>query len=112
MSDFTYIPSYKTSVSDEYAVDRAEFGDGYVVTAPHGLNPVKETWRLVFENIARTQGDAIRTFLKSRAGQSFTWTPPGAAEKRWRQIGSVSMPFEGPAVVTLQVDLEEVFGAS
>lgn len=110
MSDFTHIPSYKASVSDEYAVDRAEFGDGYVVTAPHGLNPVKETWRLVFENISRAQGEAIRTFLRGKAGQSFTWTPPGATEKRWRQLGSVTMPFEGPAVVTLQVDFEEAFG--
>lgn len=112
MSDFAYNPSYKTAVTDEYAVDRGDYGDGYVVTAPHGINPVKEVWRLVYQDIPRTTGDAIRTFLKGKAGQSFTWTPPGASEKRWRQVGHVEMPFEGPSVVTLTVVFEEVFGAA
>lgn len=110
MSDFNYIPSYKSSVSDAYAVDRAEFGDGYVLTAPNGINPVREVWRLVFDSIKRTDGDAIRAFLKSKAGRSFSWTPPGGAEKRWRQAGDVEMPFEGPSVVTLHVVFEEAFG--
>lgn len=111
MSDFNYIPSYQSEVSDEYAVDLAQFGDGYVATAPDGINPVKEVWRLRFDNIKLVDGEAIRAFLKTKAGLSFTWTPPGGTEKRWRHIGGVNMPRIGSAVVNLTCVFEEYFGA-
>lgn len=110
MSDFTYVPSYTSDVTDQYAVSRADFGDGYVATAPDGINAVKEVWRLLFENAKLTDGNAIRAFLKGKAGATFTWTPPGGSEKRWRLLGDVAMPRTGPTTVNLTCTFEESFG--
>lgn len=110
MSDFTYQPSYSTDVTDEYSIDRAEYGDGYVLIAPGGINPVKESWRLVFENIKLVDGEAIRSFLKGKAGQTFTWTPPGASEKNWELVGNPQMQRTGPTTVNLTFVLKEFFG--
>lgn len=111
MSDFTWTPSYTSDVTDQYSVDRAEYGDGYVATAANGINPVKQVWRLVFDPCKLDVGNAIRAFLRSKAAKSFTWTPPGEAEKRWRLVGDVSMPRTGPATVTLTCVFEEAFGS-
>lgn len=110
MSDFAYVPSYSTEVTDEYAELTAQFGMGYKQTAPDGINPVKEVWRLQFSEIPLDRGEAIRAFLRTKVGSTFTWTPPGSTEKRWRRIGEVSMPRSGPTTVNLTCTFEQAFG--
>lgn len=110
MSDFTYTPSYATPVTDKFRELEARFGGGYVQTAPDGLNAVAEVWSLQFEAIPLARGEAIRAFLRSKVGASFTWTPPGGSEKRFRRIGEVTMPRSGPTTVNLTCTFEEWFG--
>lgn len=110
MSDFTYVPSYQTAVVDEHKTLVAQFGNGYKQESPDGINPVREVWRMVFDNITRTDGDAIRAFFRARVGQPFTWTPPGGSEGKYKLRGEVTMPFQGPTVVSLSFVLEQHFG--
>jgi phage-related protein len=110
MSDFNYKPSYGSDVTDEYRTQRAQFGGGYVQESPDGINPVRDIWRLVFENIPRATGDAIRTFLKSKCGLAFTWTPPGGTEANYKLRGEVNMPFTGGDTVNLTCTFERHFG--
>lgn len=111
MSDFNWTPSYRTEVEDQYAVKEARFGDGYRQTSPDGVNPVAEVWNLVFENIPLATGQAIRAFLKGKAGTSFTWTNPDGVEKRYTLRGAVAMPRVGPTTVNLSCTFEEFFGS-
>lgn len=110
MSDFAYVPSYRTDVTDEYKTLKVEFGDGYSQEGPDGINPVREVWALRFDNIPLATGQAIRAFFKARTGQSFTWTNPDGVEKRYKLRGNVTTPREGPAVVTLNCIIAEHFG--
>lgn len=110
MSDFNYTPSYNTDVTDEYRTLRAQFGDGYVQEAPDGINAVRDVWRLLFENIALADGEAIRTFLRGKAGVPFTWTPPGGTEAKYKLRGEVNMPRTGGVTVNLSCVLERHFG--
>ena len=110
MSDFTYVPSYATPVEDEYRELTAQFGGGYAQTAPDGINPVSEVWSLQFNEIPLARGEAIRAFLRTKVGTSFTWTPPGGSETRFRRVGSVTMPRTGPTTVNLTCTFRQWFG--
>jgi phage-related protein len=110
MSDFNYVPSYGSEVTDEYRTLVAQFGGAYKQEAPDGINPVRDVWRLVFDNITRTDGEAIRDFLRGKCGQAFTWTPPGGTEAKYKLRGEVSMPFTGGSTVSLTFVLERHFG--
>ncbi len=110
MSDFNYVPSYGTDVTDEYRTLVAQFGGGYKQEAADGINAVRDVWRVVFENIPRTDGEAIRTFLRGKCGQPFTWTPPGGMEAKYKLRGEVTMPFTGGVTVNVSFLLERHFG--
>lgn len=110
MSDFTWVPSYDAELVDEHRVKEARFGDGYVQTSADGINPVKEVWNLPFEGISLTVGEAIRAFLRTKTGQSFTWTNPNGVEKSYRLRGDVRQRRHGPVSVTMNITLEEWMG--
>jgi phage-related protein len=110
MSDFNYVPSYRSDVTDQFRILRAQFGDGYAAMAPEGVNPVSEVWKLVFDQITVAEGEAIRSFLRGKIGQSFTWTNPNGVEKRYTVVGEVTMPRTGPSSVSLTCTFEEWFG--
>jgi phage-related protein len=109
MSDLNYVASYGTELMDQPRVQRAEFGDGYVAEAPDGINPVKEVWNVLFDTISLADGEAIRAFLRTKTGSTFTWTNPNGVEKRYRQAGELKMPRKGPNTVSLTVVFEEAF---
>ena len=110
-SELAYEPSYGTEVSDQFAVDSAELGDGYEASAPAGINATREVWRLVYDRISLTNANAIRAFLATKVGASFTWTPPGGTEKRFKLLGEVSARRVGPSTCDMSFTLREHFGA-
>lgn len=111
MSDFNYVPSYQTDGSDQFSELEAKFGDGYRQVSPDGINPVAERWNLVFDTVPTATAEAIRTFLRSHAGQSFTWTNPSSVEKRYIRTGEVSFVPAGPGHYSLRFTIEEFFGS-
>jgi phage-related protein len=110
MSDFTYVPSYTTDGADKFAELVNKFGDGYQQVIPDGINPVAETWNLVFDPIPIADIGSIRAFFREKTGQTFTWTNPSGVEKRYRRTGDVTWAIAGNAG-SLHVTIEEAFGA-
>ncbi len=64
-----------------FAVDKAQYGDGYSQTAASGINNAQDTWTLDFEGHRITDElAAIEAFLRAKCGAtSFYWTPPNGA---------------------------------
>lgn len=52
------------------------FGDGYRQTARDGINPERQTWRVVTVDLNPTNFTLVRDFLRTNAGLQFDWIPP------------------------------------
>lgn len=76
---FTKIPSWSSSVSVKPRVKLARFGDGYVQRGADGINLFPQIWNLSFNNRPDTEVNELIDELKSAAGGSISWQPPGEA---------------------------------
>lgn len=111
--DDTFIPpvppSYNSQGKKEYKTLVASFGDGYTVRAGDGLNAIRRTWSLTWENIKAEDADTLEAFFDSMAGyKSFVWTPPRGAQGKWIAKDPERDPI-GPNTDTISVTFEEVF---
>jgi phage-related protein len=111
MSDlvFQWVPSLGTEVQESYTLRKAQLGDGYVQIAQQGINAVKETYPLVFENITKARADEIRAFLRDHAGQSFLWETPDGVIKRFRCDEGPRYRFVSGNIGTLSCTFIETF---
>jgi len=72
-----YPAHYGTSVKTDLKVLEAEFGDGYTQRAADGINHIRETWDVQWNNLDKVDAFIIIDFLKARGGwDAFYWTPP------------------------------------
>jgi phage-related protein len=110
MSDFNYTPSWDSEVEDRHRTKRVDFGDGYDQESADGINSVRQVWSLRFDYVELADETAIRAFFAARVGQSFTWTPPGGTEKRWKLEGIVRSRRVSPTAVALSMTFKEKFG--
>ena len=55
-----------------------EGGDGATQTAPDGLNNVKETWDIRFENMTIADYHTMKEFVRlmAKGAKPITWKPP------------------------------------
>lgn len=77
MADFVWIPSFTAEKSHKHQVVRSKFED-YEQLQERGMNPVKQVWRLTFNNRKAAEAAEIESFLDSHRIDSFNWTPPRA----------------------------------
>ena len=63
----------------------AEFGDGYTMSCPDGLNSVREMWDLSWPFLKRGDAEAIDDFLNACKGcQAFLYQIPGTRHQlKW-----------------------------
>lgn len=77
MTDFVYKPS-SIDESATFAVDKVQFGDGYVQRTPSGINNALRRWSVTFTDKSKADTDAMVAFWKARFGAtSFSWRPTG-----------------------------------
>lgn len=92
---------------------RAQFGDGYSQRVVNGLNNVRETWNVIFDNLTIADATTIETFIRDQEGvTSFDWTPPGEASPRKFICTPDSFnvtPAVGGVVETLTMTFQEEF---
>ena len=88
-----------------------DFGDGYKLTAPDGLNTAVEEWDLKFDKYNKDDIDTITAFLDARGStEHFLWTPPDeVTAKKWRQDGEYDVAFDGPLTRSLSVTIKRVY---
>lgn len=78
-------PTTSASKQSEAKTLKADFGDGYTQRVGNGINNVRDTYTLSWEDISRTDAKTIDDFLRARGGwDAFYWTAPGATvAKKW-----------------------------
>jgi phage-related protein len=105
-----YPVSYGSDVSSEAKVLQADFGDGYTQRAGDGLNNVRRTWEVSWENYPNASIVELETFLKGQGGyKSFFWTPPNSTiAAKWSCKTWKSKP-AGFGISTLSATFVEEF---
>ena len=73
-----FLPSYSSSVSVKPRVKLVRFGDGYVQRGADGINLYPQVWDITFANRSAVECDDIEALLRSAAGGTISWVPPGA----------------------------------
>lgn len=105
-------PSYAPSVAPEFSVDSTQFGDGYEMRRPSGINSVRETWSVSWDVLRSDQYKVLYSFLTARKGvEAFLWQAPwDDAPKRWVCTGMSSRRPIGPSLGAIQATFKEDFG--
>ena len=111
MATFTYTPDFGAELKEVPRVRVAKFGDGYEQRSAEGINAIQEVWSLSFNTRTNAERDAIRAFLRARAGvEAFDWTTPLGTVGKWVcRDWSVSMRAAG--VNDMSFTFEQVFEA-
>jgi phage-related protein len=94
------------SVGSQYAVHRAQFGDGYAQVAAAGINNVRRTVTLEWPLLTLAQAAYITQFMDARGGhETFDYALHGESYAKWRcastqvravgELRAVSVTLEG-----------------
>lgn len=76
MTTFAYQPDWGVQVQIAPRIQKYQFGDGYEMRRPDGINTMLETWDCTFKRNVPV-AEAIYAQLKSFGGvEAFVWTTP------------------------------------
>lgn len=76
-------PEYGLNASGTFARDVANFGDGYELRQPSGLQSFRREWTFSWNGLGLTQRDTLRDFLNARRGvEAFICPIPGEGNVR------------------------------
>lgn len=105
-------PSPGTQRTFKPRLFEAEFGDGYSLSAPNGMNHIPLQISLRWDALTLSQANFILAFLKARGGfVPFYWTMQGEQEPRKWVCKEWSMS-EGPPAKVNATFLENFSNAS
>lgn len=78
LPDIGVNPSYGLRSAGTFARDVSQFGDGYELRRPSGLNPHRRTWDITWRLLSEAQMEVIRDFLNAHLGvYAFVWDMAG-----------------------------------
>lgn len=86
--------SYGSDMSQNYAVDRVDFGDNYAQRAKAGLNNAPQRWRLMWSGISDADTETLRLFFEDLGGAGIIeWKPYNQAHLlKWTANGWSAKP--------------------
>ena len=92
------LPIYTTATKQTVnRVKRRTFGDGYVQTAPDGINPAKVIWNVSWVGISKDYGNYLENILNitiSTSSQFIQWQAPDeSVETEWLLDGAIQREF-------------------
>jgi len=77
-------PTYPLERDSSPNILKAEFGDGYVMAQPNGINSLLRVHTLIFTRIPLVDRNTIDAFLVAHKGTiPFDWTAPGDTLRKW-----------------------------
>lgn len=101
-------PSPGTSLTPEIALHEVNFGDGYTLSSPNGINHIRHTVSLKWDGLTLAQHDSLRAFFLGQKGYlPFLYTHPSDAVLRKWTCKTWSSSFGSP--ITFTADLVENF---
>ncbi len=94
----------------KFRVLKAQFGDGYLQTAPDGVNHQIDQWNLIFANLTLTDRATLWSAIETVGASDYlTWTPPGDTAKKWKIVSEISESPQSGDIYTISFDVMEVF---
>lgn len=81
LPDIGVNPSYGLRSAGTFARDVSQFGDGYELRRPSGLNSHRRTWDITWRLLDEMQMQTLRDFLNHRLGvHAFVWPMPSGPQ--------------------------------
>ena len=110
MRDFTWEVESDSSEKISFATTSTKFGDGYEQNTSVGINPTRVQWQCSKRG-AKTEIDAIRTFLLSTRGvEIFGFTPvAGEPELKVRLDGEPTRKQVGGNIWSISFNLIQMY---
>lgn len=87
---------------------QTDFGDGYQQVCPDGLNPLRDTLTVKWDNLTVTQAMDIDGFFQVRSAAPFSWQPPQQPQTKLWRCKSWSVTYS-ERYVGISAQFEEVF---
>lgn len=108
METFTWCAINGGEGEYKYAVDTAQFGDGYEQSMPDGINNESQSWSLTFVQ-DRDNAAAIMAFFNRHQGsKKFIWTPPLGTATYWKVSSQKQKPL-GAGRYQITATFEQAF---
>lgn len=102
------IQSVRPSVG--FDIDEARVGDGRRRLARHGLNNVREGYRITYCVMSINDATTLVTTLKGTGGVTpYDWTPPGESTSREWTISEIQHPTIDQVNKRVTIVIEEFF---
>lgn len=102
-------PSYGWAGKTEAKILEAEFGDGYSQRMPDGLNWLRDSMPLRWENLHEAEKDTLIDFFADHGGYIYwLWAPPGEDQKKWVATSWERTP-KGADCYTVVANVKQVF---
>jgi phage-related protein len=107
---FTFVPDRNFSKQHKPKVLKFQFGDGYSVRVPDGINTNNITWNLTFMSRRITEANSIIAFFETTKGSdSFLWTPPGESTQYSVIVEEWSSTYDSHISKTVSATFTRVF---
>lgn len=95
-----------SSGSNDFTLSKAQFGDGYVQTAPLGINAETQRWSVTV-GAYTSEAREIADWLRDHKGEAFFWTPPLSDEGLY-QCDGYKPTFQGGGYYTINAEFYQV----
>jgi phage-related protein len=107
-------PDHPISGDNKNREERTGLGAGLEYVARFGLNCSSGTWRPRWSRLSNSERSTIEAFLEARAldGDSFDWTPPGAAGAQRFRVDEWEPARTTPTGWALDLEFRKVFETS
>lgn len=94
----------------KFRVLKAQFGDGYLQTAPDGVNHQVDSWNIIYANLTDADRASVWSAIETvGVSDYFTWTPPGDVAKKWKIVSEVTETPQSGDIYSISFDLMQVF---
>lgn len=100
---------YGATCATSTRLKRLQFGDGYEMVAPDGLNTQIERWNLVTVPLRSAVAGGVEVTLNGLQGEWFFWTPPNGNTGRFRLDSDVTRTYVGVQSQTLSFTFRRVY---
>lgn len=83
-----------TEEDPEASVTQVQFGDGYMLRQPEGINYLRDAWSLTWSSLDETTAEATYQWLRQRKNlKAFLWVHPISGEQIQVLCTAVSLTY-------------------
>jgi len=102
--------SWQVQGETEFKTKITQFGNGYSQGAADGINNVRQSWTIGYQQLSEADHDTFVSALNSTDGTGLiTWTPPGQATALTFRADSYSVLPSSSGAYDVSLTLKQAF---